>query len=93
MISMKLLSKSKIPIDKLLHFLVSFALMSIFFSFTRDMLGAMAITLIIGLLKEFLDSHNSVQEKIDDLLANFAGIAAFCLIQICAAMIWDFKDF
>jgi uncharacterized membrane protein len=72
---------------------VSFALMSIFFSFTRDMLGAMAITLIIGLLKEFLDSHNSVQEKIDDLLANFAGIAAFCLIQICAAMIWDFKDF
>jgi uncharacterized membrane protein len=72
---------------------VSFALMSIFFSFTRDMLGAMAITLIIGLLKEFLDSHNSVQEKIDDLLANFAGIAAFCLIQICASMIWNFKDF
>lgn len=93
MISMKLLSKTKIPTDKLLHFLVSFALMSMFFSFSREMLASIALTLVIGLIKEFRDSHNSVQEKIDDLLANFAGIAAFCLIQICAAMVWNFKDF
>ena len=83
----------KIQTDKMLHVLASFALMEIFYSFSQEMLVAFALTLIVGLVKEFFDKKNTREEHIDDILANFAGITIYSAQFIAAEMFWNFKDF
>ena len=78
---MWLSNKTGIGIDKLLHFGVSFVITFVL-SFV-NILFAVVFTSIIGLYKEFIDSHKiNNYWSWGDLLADGIGIATAVLIHI-----------
>ena len=72
-------NKIGVQSDKVLHFLVCFV-MTFVLSFVNVILAA-AVTMILGMYKEFMDSHEEENYwSWGDILADSAGVAAAIIL-------------
>ena len=68
--------------DKTLHTIACFLMSTTFYILTQDLITSITATLIIGVLKEFLDyTYSSGLFDWQDILADIGGIIIFLTIH------------
>lgn len=75
-------SFKKIPVDKVLHFSISFILFTLYFTLSRSLVIATILTTILGIAKEIYDMKITTNNfDSNDMLANLLGILLALLIH------------